>query len=434
MHEPRPVVACPVDRHDGRLGDGRDRFGDRGRERWLECGRCHEHDAVEHAQPRRARPSRARLPSRPVLPVVWWRRAGRHPHTRSGTGGPLLAGRRAARASRPGALPGRSFRGGQPPGVPARRRPPRPRVATPARPPTRVRAWWRRTDGRGRPRRRVDSSAAARPSGFAPAPARRPALRATRPPAAGGSRRSAPSSRNARRRFDLEPGRQPGDERWRMQANRHPTVAHVHRRSRATPAGKGAAGRCSSIGAPSEREATCLGGISGEHGGVADRQQLCQGEPESDQHRQRSEELDRRLSPFAPHHTGSSPARAATLTALRHRWSTIGTGTATRVTPAPSDRTSSPGPESARHDRPGRGLGVLAHQRRPCCRARRVRGHPRGVSDEYQLPDDQAKCEQRRHDPEQLDRRLSPFTRHMRTVAAPRLRLNTPQLQRGRRR
>jgi hypothetical protein len=40
------------------------------------------------------------------------------------------------------------------------------------------------------------------------------------------------------------------------------------------------------------------------------------------------------------------------------------------------------------------------------------------VSDEDQLPDDQPEREQSRHDGEQFDRRLSPFTCHVATVAA----------------
>ena len=69
-------------------------------------------------------------------------------------------------------------------------------------------------------------------------------------------------------------------------------------------------------------------------------------------------------------------------------------------------------------DRASSSRRILTHEIGSCGRPRRVSGHPGRVPDEDQLPGDKAQVQQRRHDTEELDRRLSAFTRHARTFAA----------------
>ena len=75
-----------------------------------------------------------------------------------------------------------------------------------------------------------------------------------------------------------------------------------------------------------------------------------------------------------------------------------------------------PALQSARHGGPRSRLGVVTDE----FRARRgtggVRGKPRRVAHEDQLPGGEADDEQRRHNTEQLDRRLSALPQHATTV------------------
>ena len=161
-----------------------------------------------------------------------------------------------------------------------------------------------------------------------------------------------------------------------------------------------------------QRERARFCGVAREHGRVADREELRHRQSDREEDRQRAEHLDRGLSVLAPHGTASSEARAASFTGAVKRVCTIGTGTRTRAPPVAVALDLEPPLESLRQRRPRRRRNVLAHQLRarrgPC----RVRGHPRRVPDEDQLPDDQADREQNRDDCQQLNRRLSLVPRH----------------------